>query len=347
LRCPTLSELPSPPLGKIGWPWTEESLRLPTTISDGRAWPRVSIVTPSYNQGKFIEETVRSVLLQGYPDLEYIVIDGASSDGSVGILRKYENWLAYWVSERDRGQADALRKGFDRGRGELFGWINSDDLLAPCALQVVADAYVGHPLFGLYAGTVENFDDGHFGEDHDHVRQRYISLTNLLAPADMRTRPVWHQPGIFFTSDIYRKSGGINPNYYLCMDYDLLLRMLDSGGRAWYLNETLAYFRNHPLSKTGTSRKDVYFAHWMRETYNIASEYLDRLPEEDRARLRVRFLKDQWYQVRLSLMNAHLRDAEAYLRSAISVGGLDVYRALLQLIVHGMFVRFEHLFRTG
>jgi len=109
---------PSPP-GKTGWPWTEETSRLPEKMSDGRPWPRISIVTPSYNQGQFIEETIRSVLLQGYPNLEYIVIDGGSSDGSVEILQEYEQWLAYWVSERDRGQADALNKGFRRASGIL------------------------------------------------------------------------------------------------------------------------------------------------------------------------------------------------------------------------------------
>ena len=344
MRCPTLSELPSPPLGKVGWPWTEETPQSPITIPNGRPWPRISIVTASYNQGRFIEETIRSVLLQGYPDLEYIVIDGGSGDSSVDILRKYEQWLAYWVSESDRGQADALKKGFGRARGELFGWVNSDDLLAPCALQVVADAYVRHPLFWLYAGTVENFEDGYFGEDHEVTRQCNISFMNLLLPADIRMRPTWHQPGIFFTSDIYRKSGGISPNYYYRMDYDLLLRMLDSGGRVCYLNESLAYFRKHPLSKTCTSH--AYFAHGMRETYEIASKYIDRLSEKDRARLRSQYLEGLWHGVYLGLIDAHLRGAGMCLRLVLSVGRLGVYRALLQFIVHGTFARFKHLLKT-
>ena len=105
MHCPTLAELPPPPPDKTGWPWSEESPPLPATMPDGSPWPRISIVTPSYNQGQFIEETIRSVLLQGYPNLEYIVMDGGSTDNSVEIVRNYNSWLAYWVSEPDRGQA--------------------------------------------------------------------------------------------------------------------------------------------------------------------------------------------------------------------------------------------------
>ncbi len=111
----------------------------------GRLWPRVSIVTPSFNQAQFIEETIRSVLLQGYPNLEYLVIDGGSTDGSVEIIKKYERWLTYWVSESDRGQAHAINKGFERTTGEILAWINSDDKYCPWAFDVVGSIFSACP----------------------------------------------------------------------------------------------------------------------------------------------------------------------------------------------------------
>ncbi|MCG2767567.1 MAG: glycosyltransferase, partial [Anaerolineae bacterium] len=131
MRCPTLSELPPPPSGKTGWPWTEESEQLPEMMPGGEPWLRVSIVTPSYNQAQFIEETIRSVLLQGYPNLEYIVLDGGSTDDSVQIIRKYADWIAYWASEKDNGQTDAINRGWQRATGSILAYLNSDDIHTP------------------------------------------------------------------------------------------------------------------------------------------------------------------------------------------------------------------------
>ena len=109
MTCPQLDDLPAAPPGKTGWPWTEASSSLTRADEIGAPWPRISIVTPSYNQGLFIEETIRSVLLQGYPNLEYVVIDGGSTDQSVEIIEKYQPWLTYWISEKDNGQAEAYQ----------------------------------------------------------------------------------------------------------------------------------------------------------------------------------------------------------------------------------------------
>ncbi len=112
MNCPSLSNIPSAISFKEGWPWTAGAILLPESMQDGNPWPKISVVTPSYNQGQFLEETIRSVLLQGYPNLEYIVIDGGSTDNSVEIIKKYDSWLTHWVSEEDRGQCHAINKGF-------------------------------------------------------------------------------------------------------------------------------------------------------------------------------------------------------------------------------------------
>jgi len=159
-RCPTLAELPPPPPGKSGWPWTVETQQLPSVRRDGSRWPRISIVTPSYNQRMFIEETIRSVLLQGYPNLEYVIMDGGSTDGSVQIIRKYQPWLAYWISEKDAGQVAALNKGLSQATGAYLNWLNSDDSLLPNALEAIASIAQLAPDADLISGARLHKDAG-------------------------------------------------------------------------------------------------------------------------------------------------------------------------------------------
>jgi glycosyltransferase involved in cell wall biosynthesis len=153
MHYPNLSELPPPPAGKTGWPWTQESKLLPEQMPDGSKWPQISIVTPNYNCGRFLEETIRSVLLQGYPNLEYIVIDGGSTDNSVEIIKKYEPWLTYWVSEPDKGQVDAINKGLQRVTGQWFNWLNGDDILLSGSLKTLATISNLQPEANWITGT--------------------------------------------------------------------------------------------------------------------------------------------------------------------------------------------------
>ncbi len=245
MRCPTLSELPPPPLGKTGWPWTEESPQLPDTMPDGQPWPRVSIVTPSYNQGQFIKETIRSVLLQGYPDLEYIIIDGGSTDGSVDIIRKYEPWLAYWVSEPDEGQADAINKGLQIAQGEIVAWLNSDDVYLPGAMSAVAKAWMAYPN-SLIVGDVINFDEETGKEELVH--QQGITLEKFI-DFWSEPRPSWHQPGLFFPRVAWQRVGPLDESLWYAMDYDLMCRLLQYYPVV-YLDQVVAKFRKHPTSKT-------------------------------------------------------------------------------------------------
>src|SRR5215472_10161327 len=200
MRCPALADLPPPPPDKTGWPWTVETPPSSVLGSNGPPRPRISIVTPSYNQGDFIEETIRSVLLQGYPNLEYIVIDGGSTDQTIDVIRRYEKWLAYWVSEKDDGQPQAINKGLSRATGELFNWINSDDLLLPGALAAIGSASRRDETI---AGAILNFGPG----TSQIIENKGLSPARLIAG---ETNAEYHQPGLWFRSRRIASAGGID-----------------------------------------------------------------------------------------------------------------------------------------
>lgn len=230
-------------MGKAGWPWTANPETLPKLL-DGQPWPRLSLITPSYNQGQFIEETIRSVLLQGYPDLEYIIIDGGSTDGSVDIIRKYEPWLSYWVSERDNGQADALNKGFARATGKITAWINSDDFYSSGVFGTIVAQIGRDDSIGLVYGEMK-LD---LGDSTDPVRIGYpVSngqmLEKLIFP---------YQPVCFFRKSVLDKVGPLDDSLSYVMDSDIILKVM-SNSKYVRLPAALATFRVHPESKTATA----------------------------------------------------------------------------------------------
>lgn len=258
MRCPTLGELPAPLAGKGGWPWTEESKQLPETMPDGEPWPRVSIVTPSYNQGQFIEETIRSVLLQGYPNLEYIIIDGGSSDGSVDIVREYEPWLAYWVSEPDRGQTYAIRKGMDKATGDLVNWLNSDDYLLPGSLGAIAsnwDEQEGE--YCVLCGHALHVDVSGDATGESHVKS--VGQQHKLFPS---APPLVGgiQASRFVTRRAWQLVGGVDVRLKYTMDTDLYHRCHLRGARFVPVGHTVAAYRNHAHTKTvGGWRESIAF----------------------------------------------------------------------------------------
>jgi glycosyltransferase involved in cell wall biosynthesis len=204
--------------------------------------PRISVVTPSYNQGEFIEETIRSVLDQGYPNLEYIIIDGGSKDESVDIIRRYEKHLAYWVSEKDKGAADAIAKGFARATGDIFAYLNSDDLYLPGSLETIADV-MRDPAIGVAFGNMYWMDAG--GTTIGERRQtRFTRMGYLFGGSDLM------QPATFWRKDLYFKCGGIDPSYRFTFDTDLFFRFALAGARFQRVNKFLASFRIHPQSKS-------------------------------------------------------------------------------------------------
>lgn len=236
MKCPTLSELPEPPAGLHGWPWDEGSPELPADGNDGSSWPVISIVTPSYNQAQYLEETIRSVLLQGYPNLEYFIIDGDSTDQSVDIIRKYEPWLAGWVSEADHGQSEAINKGFARCSGGIFNWICSDDMLTRGSLAIVGGVFADNPGIDAIGGACL------FQYDDDPER-------NLVHDVDWRnwrktpcTSVIW-QPSVFFRRRLISREWLVRTDLHYCMDRELWA-YLDSRGAVWkWLDQTLSVFR--------------------------------------------------------------------------------------------------------
>ena len=243
MRCPSLTDLPAPPLGKTGWPWTVETPRLPECMPNGSPWPRISIVTPSYNQGQFIEETIRSVLLQGYPDLEYIVMDGGSRDSSVEVINHYAHWLCYWSSEEDRGQAHAINKGIARSSGQLFNWVNSDDLLVKGALKIIASA--AGPAFDAVAGSVVNFSS----EGMRTIGNYGLTWKSFF----VNDKSSFHQPGVWLVLDNVKKCGFLPEHINYCFDCTYLVNYLFYFDRVAYVSEPLVLFRLHKRSKTAAA----------------------------------------------------------------------------------------------
>lgn len=237
-----MTDFPPLPPGKSGWPWVGPALG--STVPGEGGLPRISVVMPTFNQGPFIEASLRSVLLQGYENLEFIVIDGGSTDGTVEIIRKYEPWLSHWVSEPDAGQSDALRKGFARATGEVLAWLNSDDLYCPGALRSVGDHYRRHPEAGLVYGDSAVIDAA--GVVRDPIRGEAGGFERLLA------RNIIPQPSAFFSRRAFEEVGGINPELHFIMDYELWLRMLRQGVVSHYLPERLSLFRWYRISKSGS-----------------------------------------------------------------------------------------------
>ncbi len=242
-----LSFLPAPVEQSSGWPWTEQTEPLPPTMEDGKPWPKISIVTPSYNQGEFIEETIRSVLLQNYPNLEYIIMDGGSTDKTQAILKRYSPCLSHIVSEPDGGQSDAIATGFEIANGELLAWLCSDDLYLQGSLEWLANQYIISPKIDLFCGAAKiDQGTGWF----PWIETRYKYSTPTYAKLIARGQSV-QQPACFWTKRAYQKTAGIDRTLKFCMDYDLLLKLCQVG-KAKYVDRELAWIRIHPDSKSST-----------------------------------------------------------------------------------------------
>lgn len=203
--------------------------------------PKISIVTPSYNQAQYLEETILSVLQQEYEPLEFIIIDGGSSDGSVDIIRKYESKLSYWVSEKDLGQAHALNKGLERVTGDIVAYLNSDDLYLPGTFAAVVNYFQQHPSCGWLCGNTVLF--GEQQEDLEVQTEVPRSAAHALSWAYTAA-----QPGMFWKRALLRE--GFAEQWRYCFDHELYVRLLFAGHRCEHLPKPVAAYRLHPTSKT-------------------------------------------------------------------------------------------------
>lgn len=224
--------------------------------------PLVSIITPSFNQAAYLEQAIRSVLAQDYPSIEYLVVDGRSTDGSVEIIRRYAAQLAWWVSEPDRGQADAINKGLGRARGEILAWLNSDDLYLPGAVSSAVAALQADPAVSLVFSDAITIDP--HGKPINRLQFGDWGLDELA-----RFRIIC-QPAVFFRRSAIEQSGRLDPSYHFMLDHQLWLRIASRSRVHHVPGELWAAARHHPAAKNvaqadGFSREIFRLLRWMED----------------------------------------------------------------------------------
>lgn len=216
-----------------------------TVHHSGQPWPRITVVTPSYNQGQYLEAAIQSVITQEYPNLEYIVIDGGSTDDSPNIIRRYEPSLYRWISQADAGPADAINRGFSWASGDILCWLNSDDLYFPGALHTAADAFLTHPTAALVYGEGWYIDDkGRRIEPCRYVRRRFNR--RYLVNKD----PIL-QPAAFWRRSLWDATGPLDTSLRWVFDWEWFIRA-HARGQFQYIPAEMAYYRVQPQALTRT-----------------------------------------------------------------------------------------------
>lgn len=320
---PTLKNLPPPPPEKTGWPWTEEAEPLADLMPNSSEWPRISIVTPSYNYGHFIEETIRSVLLQGYPNLEYIIIDGGSQDNTVEIIKKYEKFLTYWMSEPDEGQTDAINKGYKYCTGDIFAWLNADDSYSKITLGRVAENYLNG--YQLIAGScLAIYNDGN-KQIFNSVPTKFEKLIRFWVSGANFT-----QPSVFVDKKIADHCFPLDKSLYMLMDYEFFLRFMSYEPKSIYIQETWVIFKFHGANKTLSN-----YPHGMNEFFKISLSESVKLPFLKRLKF-LMALKDYqvFYPIVQDISSANLSQLSLALIARPTLLSWPLFwKVLLQMII--------------
>lgn len=247
--------------------------------TDGSCWPKISIVTPSLNQGKYIEATIRSVLDQNYPNLEYIIIDGGSTDETLEIIRRYKDGISVFVCEKDKGQSDAINKGFKRASGEIVGWLNSDDIYLPSTLFLIGTLFKKFPGSDWIVGSSIIMDSKlkevktfHYPKSKpctwvEFICNKYYGIS-------------LSQPPSFWSSRLIRAIGSLDTDLHYSFDYDMYCNAAFHGYRPCCMDIPLAAIRHHPESKTSKG-----FLPFRKEQLITVNKYMGRCPDKERYKL--------------------------------------------------------------
>lgn len=258
-------------------------------------WPKVSIVTPSYNQAQYIEQTIQSVLAQNYPNLEYIVIDGGSTDGSVDIIRKYERWLTYWVSEKDHGQTDAINKGWKVSTGKIVAWLNSDDIYEANALLNIIELFNSSDDIGIVAGVCRQIDN------HGNYVGNYFPTFD---PGSQLVANGLAQPSTFYRKEAVEKADYLNNDLHFVMDQDLWMRIWLAGYKVETTDYILASARMWEDTKTSRDYLAVGIEH---------ISFLDRIYDRSDLSVHILQMRPAAYSIinlRLALFNYLIHELE-------------------------------------
>lgn len=252
--------------------WLNEKFDKKARTSKDYSWPKITIITPSYNQGQFIEDTIKSVLCQNYPNLEYLIFDGGSDDNTVEIIKKYEEYIDFWVSEKDKGQSDAINKGFRKATGDIVGWLNSDDLFYPYTLNKIANLYKTDKTYNkVYFGECDYLFDKYNFCIQNHTAK--LSTDYALDLCDFII-----QPSCFWGKEIIDQVGLLNEELHYGFDWEWFIRIQKAGIPFQFVKDNFSTYRihaDHKSSSAGDKRvKELAKIYARFHNDNVANSYI-------------------------------------------------------------------------